>query len=388
MTEDRLPRSTGVDLADPDEGRDVRIALVGGHGDRAGTHDAPAGGRAVYLRELHASLSATGHDVTLHAADAEHPSHTAFTARLQRGFARHVPDVVHSNGWQAGAAVLEATAGAIPIVHSFHGLGTVARRHGGSGPAAPPERLEIERVVARHAGLVLASCVDEQREVLALGTPRHRVEIVPEGVDVTRFRRGRGNRRGGRPRVLALGRPVPHQGIDVAVQAMRHLPDAELLVVGDTRDPAADPGIARLVDLARRNLVEDRVSFRGAVPYHEVPHLLRSVDVLVATPWYEGFGRVCVEAMACGVPVVAASVGGMLDTVQHGRTGLIVPARDPRATAGALRYLLREPVLRRRMGTSASAWVHDNYAWPRIAEELAGHYRRMASQETLMAATS
>jgi glycosyltransferase involved in cell wall biosynthesis len=358
----------------------VRIALIGGPGG-----EEPVA-RATHLGELADALTLVGHDVALMVPDDGPCAHRAFTGRVAAALSRRPFDLVHSHGWLAGAAALEAADGTLPLVHSYHGLGTVERRHRHSGePASPPERLEIERILARRATLVLASCVDEQRELLALGTPRHRVEIVPEGIDGTRFRPGAGSHRGQRPRILALGRPQPRRGIDIAITAMRHLPDAELLVVGGSvaEHRAAGLDLPRLHDLARRHLVEDRVSLRPGVAHDEVPALLRSVDVLVATPWYEGFGRVVVEAMACGVPVVAASVGGMLDTVQHGRTGLLVPARDPRATAGALRSLLADPVLRHRMGTSASAWAHERYAWPRVAEEVARHYLAAVGHDAL-----
>ena len=79
----------------------------------------------------------------------------------------------------------------------------------------------------------------------------------------------------------------------------------------------------------------DRVVFTGAVPRAQVPALIRSADVVVCTPWYEPFGITPLEAMACGVPVVASAVGGLTDTVVHGTTGLLVPPRDPAALAAA-----------------------------------------------------
>ena len=140
-----------------------------------------------------------------------------------------------------------------------------------------------------------------------------------------------------------------------------------------------DPEAQRLSELARRAGVADRVYLRGRVARDGVPALLRSADVVVCTPWYEPFGIVPLEAMACGVPVVVSSVGGLVDTVVDGLTGFHVPARDPRA-AGA-----RAAGARRgsRSGVRCSAArarkrVRARYSWSRIAAETLDVYRAVA----------
>jgi glycosyltransferase involved in cell wall biosynthesis len=107
-----------------------------------------------------------------------------------------------------------------------------------------------------------------------------------------------------------------------------------------------------------------------------VPALLRSADVVVTTPWYEPFGIVPVEAMACGVPVVASAVGGMLDTVQPGVTGLLVPPRDPVALATAVASLLRRPAVRAAYGRAGAARARADYSWESVAARTADAYRR------------
>src|SRR4029450_4465421 len=98
----------------------------------------------------------------------------------------------------------------------------------------------------------------------------------------------------------------------------------------------------------------------------DVPALLRSADLVACVPWYEPFGIVALEAMACGIPVVGSAVGGLLDTVQHGRTGLLVPPRDPRAIAAAAARLVGNPSLRAHMGAEGGA------RGARCAEGIAG----------------
>jgi glycosyltransferase involved in cell wall biosynthesis len=109
------------------------------------------------------------------------------------------------------------------------------------------------------------------------------------------------------------------------------------------------------------------VVFRGGVPHAELPSVLRSLDAVVCAPWYEPFGIVPLEAMACGVPVIGAAVGGLLDTVVDGVTGLLVPPRDPAAIAAAVERLLASPDLRRAMGRRARDRVEASYTWESAA---------------------
>jgi glycosyltransferase involved in cell wall biosynthesis len=105
----------------------------------------------------------------------------------------------------------------------------------------------------------------------------------------------------------------------------------------------------------------------GSVPREQVPPLMRAADVLVTVPWYEPFGLIPVEAMACGVPVVASAVGGHLDTVAG--CGLLVPPRRPRALARALREVLEHPDRRRALGAAGARRARERYGWPRVAEQ-------------------
>jgi glycosyltransferase involved in cell wall biosynthesis len=99
----------------------------------------------------------------------------------------------------------------------------------------------------------------------------------------------------------------------------------------------------------------------------DMPALLRSADLVACTPWYEPFGLVPLEAMACGVPVVASAVGGFLDTVVDGATGTLVPPRRPDRLAAAIRRLLAEPFWREAYGTAGVDRARSRYSWDRIA---------------------
>jgi len=205
--------------------------------------------------------------------------------------------------------------------------------------------------------------------------------VVPCGVDLfagTAAEDHWWQRRGGR--ILSLGRLVERKGVDTVIAALAGVPDAELVIAGG---PVVafddDPEVRRLRQLAERLGVADRVRLIGAVSRERVPGLIRSADVVVCTPWYEPFGIVPLEAMACARPVVGAAVGGLLDTVVDGVTGLLVPPKDPDRLSAALNRLLADPAERRRLGEAGAARVADKYTWAKVAAATEETYRRITA---------
>jgi glycosyltransferase involved in cell wall biosynthesis len=157
---------------------------------------------------------------------------------------------------------------------------------------------------------------------------------------------------------------------------MRQLDDAELIIAGGPHrsELDVDPEARRLTDLIAELELQDRVCLLGRVPHDEMPALLRSADAVVCSPWYEPFGIVPLEAMACGKPVVATAVGGMQDTVVDGVTGRLVPPRDPKALAAALSDLLADDDQRAAYGRAARGRVETHYTWTSIAERVSERY--------------
>lgn len=315
------------------------------------------------------------------------PHMAAFGRALADEWATDPPDVVHAHFWMSGVAAMQAARlTGVPVAQTFHALGVVKRRHQGAADTSPPARITLERRLARAADCVIATCRDEVRELAGMDADPRRVRVVPCGVDVARFTPdgpGAGMRAG---RVLAVGRLVPRKGIDDAIRAVARLPGVELTVAGGPPAPmlTADAEARRLAALARALGVADRVHLAGAVSRDEVAALMRGAAAVVSVPWYEPFGIVPLEAMACGAPVVASAVGGMLDTVVDGVTGAHVPPRRPDALADALADLLGDAERRRRLGQAGVRRARHRYAWDRVAadtldvyESLVGSRRRL-----------
>ena len=119
----------------------------------------------------------------------------------------------------------------------------------------------------------------------------------------------------------------------------------------------------------------------GAVPRAEMPALLRSADLVACAPWYEPFGIVPLEAMACGVPIVATAVGGIVDTVVDGATGILVPPQRPDKLAAAMRELLAEPFWREAYGTAGVDRARSRYTWDRVATDTLAVYGRVLDDQ-------
>ena len=394
----------------------MRIAMVSEHASPlAAVGGVDAGGQNVHVESLARALVRAGHDVTVYTRRdspdlpgrvrtgdgvlVEHldagpagpvpkdellPLVGQLGSQLAERFAADPPDLVHAHFWMSGLAVLSATRDLdVPVVQTFHALGVTKRRFQGRADTSPPVRIRLERALARDVDRVIATSTDEVAELLRLGALRRRITVVPSGVDVDQFSPdGPAAERTDRPRVLCVGRLVPRKGFDTVIRALAAVPDAELVIAGGpaAAELADDPEAKRLLRLAERFGVADRVRLVGAVPRPDMPALLRSADLVVCTPWYEPFGIVPVEAMACGVPVIASAIGGFLDTVVDGATGTLVPPRRPDRLAAAIRKLLAEPFWREAYGTAGVDRARSRYSWDRIAAGTLAVYGEVLGQ--------
>jgi D-inositol-3-phosphate glycosyltransferase len=395
----------------------MRIAMVSEHANPlAVVGGVDAGGQNVHVAALAAALARQGHEVVVHtrrdsaagprraplcegvvvdhvpagpprevAKDELLPFMGAFGRELARAWGAHPPDVVHAHFWMSGvAAVTGGRELDVPIVQTFHALGTVKRRHQGDADSSPSERLRLEAAVAHQVDRIVATCTDEVAELVRMRVPRSHIEVVPCGVDLQVFTDAGPAlpRTGRRRRLVTIGRLVERKGVQTVIEALADVPDTELLVAGGPAPESldGDPDVRRLRSVADEHGVSDRVHFLGRVLREDVPALLRSADLMVTLPWYEPFGITPLEAMACGTPVVATAVGGLSDTVVDGLTGVLVPPRQPAMVASALRRLLADRTLLEAYGMAAADRAHARYGWDRIASETVAVYQRVARE--------
>ena len=201
------------------------------------------------------------------------------------------------------------------------------------------------------------------------------LRIVPNGVDVDRFRRsGPADMPPGR-RMLFVSRLEPRKGFRVAVQAMsdvlRRVPDALLVVVGD--------GPERKAHAEAPTAVRERILMLGAVSNAELPPYLRASEVFLApATGRESFGIVLVEAMAAGLPVAGSDIAGYREVVRGGVEGLLSRPGDAAALADSALSLLTDPSLRGRLREAALQRA-DRFRWERVAEEVEEVYHEAVS---------
>ena len=372
----------------------------------------------VYVRELVSSLSQAGVDCTTYTRATR--SDVAEVVQVEPGHrVVHVPagpldlakedlphvveqfgdwvidhlkngtgaDVVHANYWLSGLVAhrikheLE-----LPFVSTFH---TLARVKAEGGDPEPIWREHAEADIINCADAICVSCTEEESQFRRLyGNPPGRIEIVAPGVEHAFFAPGdaRGARHalglGPGPVLLFVGRIQPLKGVDVAVRALAELgrPDALLLVVGGASGLGGGTEVGRIVALIDDLGVCEQVVFVDPQPHHILSTYYRAADVVVVPSRSESFGLVALEAAACGIPVVASAVGGLLTLVDDGVTGYLIGERDPAAFASRIRAIIDDPVHAAVMGEHAAERAR-RYTWSFAAARLRRVYADLAVHE-------
>jgi D-inositol-3-phosphate glycosyltransferase len=296
-------------------------------------------------------------------------------------------DLVHSHYWLSGWVGCQvARAWDVPHVSTFHTMSLVKRLT--FEAQEPPIRESIEREVASQSDLVVAFS-EEERALLqsAYGVAADQVRVTTEGVDLGLF--SPRNKQEARkhlglepdtPTILYVGRLEAFKGTHVLLRAMarlRDVPNLRLVVVGGGGNE--DPEASALHQLAEEMGVAGRVLWQYAVPQEALPDYYAAADVCAVPSYHESFGLVALEAMACGTPVVAASVGGLRSLVVDGVTGLLVDPNTPELFAQRLQTVLDDPAMQSSMSIAA----HQRAAlfpWSTAASEVASAYRQVMTR--------
>jgi len=375
----------------------------------------------VYVRELVAGLAHAGIDCTTYTrawreglapvvevepnhrivhisvGDPDMPKDdlVSFVPEFTDKVAQHVlanggTDVVHANYWLSGLAGHSLKHDLnVPLVTTFH---TFARVKAQGGDPESELREQAEMGIIGCADAICVSCSEEERQFIELyGTPPGTLEIVAPGVEHAFFAPGdkRGARHalqlGDEPVLLFVGRIQPLKGLDVAIRALSMVPrpDARLLVVGGASGTEGVAELHRMLELIDELGVTDRVQFIEPQPHHILSTYYRAADVVLVPSRSESFGLVALEAAACGTPVVANAVGGLLTIVEHGQTGYLVADRDPDVFARHVTDLVNQPVLARTLGINAAERAR-RYTWNFAAARLRRVYADLAARDRVM----
>jgi D-inositol-3-phosphate glycosyltransferase len=283
-------------------------------------------------------------------------------------------DVVHSHYWLSALAGrrLAESSGARHVA-TFHTLAELKRR-ARSGEDEPGFRSRAEGDIMRSADWITASTPHEAEAMAQLyDAPRERVKIVHCVVDTSLFRpmdASQARRRlglNGEKVALYVGRIEPLKGVEFLLR-IADCVDGDvpfkLLIVGG--DPASEAEPRRLAKMAGLLGLNDVVEFVGRAPRDTLATYFSAADVCIVPSYYESFGLVALEAMACGAPVVATRVGGLPWVVKHGRNGYLLPWRCPERFADTLAMIFYNESLRNSLSRAALETA-DAMSWDRAA---------------------
>ena len=308
----------------------------------------------------------------------------AFSGPQRSSWERERPDVVHALRWTSGLAALAAVRDLdIPVVQEFSSLGVTERRDRVRADGAAAARIRLEPAIGRSAAAVVATHSTEASDLASLGVHRSVIRVVPWGVDTDTFTpEGPVAKRNGRPRLLTAADLNERAPLETLLRALTKVPGAELLIVGgpDRAELPKDSAYVGLARFAGALDISDRVTFTGRVEHSAMPALLRSADLVVSTCQYEPSGTTSLQAMACGTPVIAPPVGGHVDAVVDGTTGILIPPGRPALLAQRIRQLLAHPMLIEAYGVAAADRAKSRYSWDRIAGETLAVYDKAIGQ--------
>jgi glycosyltransferase involved in cell wall biosynthesis len=294
---------------------------------------------------------------------------------------RHRATVMHGHWVVPGGAIAAAAAPGLPLVVSLHGSDVYVAE-----TLAPARR--VAAAVFQRAGAVTACSADLAARAVALGASADRVEVVPYGVDVERFRPDPLARAKLRatlgipthtPLLFAAGRFVRKKGFEYLIDALSKQTSAANAVLAIAGQGDLD---AELRTRATNAGVAERVRFLGNLTQMDVAAWLATADVVVVPSVrddrgnVDGLPNIVLEALAAGTPLVTTTAGGIGAVVEDGRTALVVPERDAGALAAAIATLVADPVLRIRLGEAARALAGARFGWERTAGRFEAAYGR------------
>ena len=400
---------------DPFGGSIERIALISVHGcPVAQLGNKYTGGMNVYIRHIAEELSNRGIyvDIFTRSHDPEESeivklSERARVIHIGAGHVSndkaiipyHLPeflcrlleytglnglsyDLVHSHYWLSGRiGVILARHWDVPHLVSFHTLAEIKQR-ARVGERESEQRTRGEKRVIQSANSIVAFSQHERDAMIRFyDAPEEKIEVIPCGVDAQLFSpsdHGLAKRKlglEGSSVVLFVGRLEPIKGVEILLEAVAQLEDmgsVKTLIIGGNLEEH-DQEMERLQSIGQELGISNKVDFVGRLDQEELPIYYNAADICVVPSYYESFGLVALEAMACGTPVIASRVGGLPTFIKDGLTGYLVESRCPEPFTDRLEILLSSPRIRMAMG-EASRKAALAMGWSSVVESLIESY--------------
>jgi D-inositol-3-phosphate glycosyltransferase len=299
-------------------------------------------------------------------------------------------DIVHSHYWMSGLSALALRDHwNSPVINMFHTLGLMKNRIARSESEIEGDyRIEGEMKVVHQANRLIAATLAERAQLEHLYRAQaSNIGVVPPGVDLSRFypiSKDEAKAVVGIPpehrMILFVGRIEPLKGLETLLRALALLRKSAtseccpmyLVVIGGEPDASADTmnaEMARLLAIRDELNLQKMVIFLGKKAQDTLPYYYSAAETVVVPSFYESFGMVALESMACGTPVVASQVGGLAFLVQDGVTGYVVPDGDAEALSQRLLTLYHDRPLRDHLGEQAAAAARA-YDWEIIAKQI------------------
>jgi len=394
----------------------LKIAMLSVHSCPVGNLGAKdTGGMSVYIRELARELGNQGHLVDIYtrvhdpndnqivklgqnarlihlrAGEGEGIHKLAvycylpeFACNLE-GFRKENDlqyDLVFSHYWLSGwvGKSLQRWWN-VPHVTMFHTLGAVKNAIG-IGEDEPELRIETERHLAGNCYHIIATTKREKEDlILHYGASPERISVIPCGVNLDLFQpmdKEMAKRQlgfGDDKIILFVGRIEPLKGIDQLLRAMTYLQNSHglrLVIIGG--DEHSQDEMERLQKLSRDLHIQDSVTFLGLIKQEELPCFYSAANACIVPSYYESFGLVALESLACGTPVVATNVGGIKSVIQQGETGYVVIDNTPRRLADKIALLLSKPSPDMKSALSIRELV-TGFNWSSIAQAIINECR-------------
>jgi D-inositol-3-phosphate glycosyltransferase len=399
----------------------LKIAIISAHScpvGSLGTKD--TGGMSVYIRELTRELGKMGHSVDVYTRIHD-PADPRVEPLGERGRLIHLKagkeaaiqkmsvyfslpeftfnmenywrdnglryDIVFSHYW------LSALVGKylrqkwqIPYITMYHTLGALKNAIG-IGEGEPELRIASERDTIGDCQKIIVATEKEKQDMVRYYRALHqKISVVPCGVNMELFKpvakmsaRQKLNLTDDKI-LLFVGRIDPLKGIDRLLQAVSILKNhngLRLIIIGG--DESSREEVARLQKLSAELNIQEHVTFQGLIKQDQLPYFYSAADVCVVPSYYESFGLVPLEALACGTPVVATDVGDLKNIIRPGETGYIVADNSPDKLAAKISLLLAKPLrdIESVLSVRASVMPWD---WAKIAEQVAGEMRMVVDR--------